>query len=436
MLLVYVPEITRRISYIYSLVFEDLLGYKLELTTSLDDYRSCSGPRIACSKVPIDSGLFLKSDGLLYEKEIHEQHITLSTYEGLPVFFSHNDPDSILPFDLMSASFYLVTRYEEYFPFEADRHGRFSSNQSLAYKNGFLQSPLVNLWAAKLGEKISNAFPLEDPERIQFRFVPTIDIDHAFAYRGRNLLRTAGGYLRSFSGMDWNEISTRTRVLFRKMEDPFDIYEMISSIHKEAGLSPLFFILFSDRGGGNDNNVRLSNLNFRDLLLQLDEHENVGLHPSLRSNRRFDLLESEYRGLSNSLGRDVTASRQHFLYLSFPDTYRNLVRLGITDDYSLSYSEIPGFRASIASPFLFYDLLRNEPTSLMIHPTTVMDVTLKDQLGLTPETALGLIEKLIHQVKAVSGEFVSLWHNESLSEWGRWKGWLPVYQELIKMATV
>jgi hypothetical protein len=63
-----------------------------------------------------------------------------------------------------------------------------------------------------------------------------------------------------------------------------------------------------------------------------------------------------------------------------------------------------------------------------------MEGTLRDYMGVTPEKAIEIIELLVEEVKAVNGTFISLWHNESLSELKRWKGWRNVYEEMIKLA--
>ena len=65
----------------------------------------------------------------------------------------------------------------------------------------------------------------------------------------------------------------------------------------------------------------------------------------------------------------------------------------------------------------------------------LMDVTLKNYMELTVEEAMEATLEIIQQVKQVNGELISLWHNESLSEYGVWKGWSKVYEQLIKNAT-
>ena len=100
----------------------------------------------------------------------------------------------------------------------------------------------------------------------------------------------------------------------------------------------------------------------------------------------------------------------------------------------MGYAALPGFRAGICNTYNFYDLDIEVETKLRIHPFMVMDGTLKDYMNLTPTDAIEQIRLLIEEVKKVDGTFVSLWHNEPLSDEKRWKGWRKVYEELLIMA--
>jgi hypothetical protein len=59
---------------------------------------------------------------------------------------------------------------------------------------------------------------------------------------------------------------------------------------------------------------------------------------------------------------------------------------------------------------------------------------MKDYLRLNKVQSLERRAAMIRTIRAVNGEFVSLWHNESLGDTGRWKGWREVYHEMIKLA--
>ena len=89
----------------------------------------------------------------------------------------------------------------------------------------------------------------------------------------------------------------------------------------------------------------------------------------------------------------------------------------------MGYAAMPGFRAGIANPYCFFDLFKNETSILRIHPVVLMDVSLKDYMHLDREQSLEQIKQMIDTVRSVNGEFINLWHNESLSERDGWQGW-------------
>lgn len=167
----------------------------------------------------------------------------------------------------------------------------------------------------------------------------------------------------------------------------------------------------------------------------LEDNAEVGIHPSYASNNDLKVLKREINSLSKVLNRQITKSRQHFLKLSLPQTYRNLIDLDITDDYTMGYASEIGFRASICSSFNFYDLEMETETNLRIHPFAFMEGTLRDYLSINADRAMDYIKPLIDEVKAVNGTFICLWHNESLSNQRRWVGWQQIYEDMIKYAT-
>ncbi|MFM7054505.1 MAG: hypothetical protein ACKOX7_07175, partial [Bacteroidota bacterium] len=84
--------------------------------------------------------------------------------------------------------------------------------------------------------------------------------------------------------------------------------------------------------------------------------------------------------------------------------------------------------------FYFYDLDNEQVTSLRIHPFAVMDATLKYYMRIKPEEAMDHIRPVIREVRQVNGDFISLWHNESLSENKIWAGWRDVYRQMVEEA--
>lgn len=120
--------------------------------------------------------------------------------------------------------------------------------------------------------------------------------------------------------------------------------------------------------------------------------------------------------------------------LNLPQTYRRLINLDIKEDFTMGFAQQIGFRAGTCTPFPFYDLDMDFTTKLIVNPFAVMDASLNFYMELTPDEAYQRICKLVDEVKRVDGTFMSLWHNESLSDKWDWKGWKDLYQRMIMYA--
>jgi hypothetical protein len=414
------------------LLFNDILGIAIKLTSDLTFFESETMPKISYAPNAIANELHFESRGLLFESGINEQNISVFEYNNNKVFFA-TSKSSALPFDVFAASFYLVSRYEEYLPHIRDEHERFEAKDSLAYINGFLQKPIINIWAMWIKNILTTAFPLLSFPEKKFSFVSTIDIDNAFAYREKGFTRSVGGYLKSLSSFNFTEIALRTKVLLGSIKDPYDTYDFQLEMLAKYKFKSIYFFLLGDYGV-NDKNLPIESKKFQSLIKMIADYAEVGIHPSYNSNNNIEQLQKEVNRLSKTLHREITKSRQHFLKLTLPETYRNLIDLDITDDYTMGFASQVGFRASICTAFNFYDLDMELETKLKVHPFAIMEGTLKYYMKVSPENAMQKIATLIDEVRAVNGEFMSLWHNDSLNDQQLWKGWKTVYEQMIQYA--
>ncbi len=432
-LLIFSEKHPPRMTYIFNLILKDILGLSPVFTSDAEEFKASPLPKMSYGFQNIDDEFFVAADNLLFERGISDVTVSVSKYKELPCFFTTYHKKSAFPFDIFAASFYLVSRYEEYLPFLKDKYGRFDANQSLAYKHGFLYKPLVNIWANDLGDKLLSLFPELQIKKRHFRYLPTIDIDAAYAFKQKGYLRTIGGYLKDLKTGDFRNLMERTRVLRGRKKDPFDSFDYIFDLHRKFNLEPIFFVLFADYGT-NDKNLPTFNRKFQSLVRRLGDYGEIGIHPSFNSNFHKNKLSKEIAHLSRVVHSEITKSRQHFLMLSMPDTYNNLIDNGIAEDYSMGFASKAGFRAGICSEFYFYNLEYEMVTPLKINPFTYMEGSFKDYMNLEPEQALEEIKKLMDEVKAVGGTFISLWHNESLGGEKRWKGWPEIYEQSLEYA--
>ena len=423
MLLIYTHQITNRVKYTFNVIIKSILGIEIEIITDAEKFRSYQGAKLSYGEQPLGDELFFRSLGLLFEEGITPLTPLLKQDGGINI---HGD--------VFELSFFLLSRYEEYVPFDADKYGRFSAVNSYAHRNEFLQKPVVNIWAKQVQEVILARYPhFIFPEK-KYQYTPTIDIDNAYAYLGKSSARTLGGYARALVKGDTDDLVKRKSVLSGKEKDPYDTYDLQIELHKKYGLKPIYFLLLGD-WAPNDKNLPHTNPLMQALIKNISGKAETGIHPSFASNQNREKVKVEADRLRGITGNKISKSRQHFLMLKFPGTYRNLIAAGIMDDYTMGYADEIGFRAGICTPFRWYDLQKEEETNLTIHPFAVMDGTLNSYLKLSPDNALEKVKDIVKEIKDVNGEFITIWHNETLSDWRDWKGWKNFYEGVIKTAT-
>ncbi len=422
---IYAENITPRLRYVTGFIFGDLLGLPAVLTDDPAEIIGSDRPAISYSTEKAGDSLHIMPSGLLSENGVRAFIPQILTHDGICLLFPEDRGD--FPFDVFSAAFYMITRYEEYLPYQADRHGRFPASQSLAARHGFLEDPVVNQWAGLLAKRLKDMFPdlKTSPPKSVFR--PSIDIDTAWVVKHRSVYRTIGGLVRHTMRGGLKSTAYRLEIIRGKRPDPFDSYQYIRQRH---GSDLLVFMLAGPGGKYNLNNP-VSSPGWRRLVKNMASSFTVGFHPSYHTSENLRMFRKERRILERITATSLKYVRQHFLRVSFPDTYRRIHQEGFLADYSLGFADRCGFRAGTCSPFRFYDLQYDRETSLMIFPFILMDRTLKDYMELEPDEAVRLIGELAGKVKKYGGYFIPIWHNDSLAGSGEWEGWRDVYENML-----
>jgi hypothetical protein len=411
-LLIYTPTLNNRIQYVFEHIFENILGIGFAFCGSEEEYIGYKGPKISYGKEVEKDGIFFARHDLILSSEIKKQELAFADFNQDKVPFLIDK--GIFPFDVFAASFYFLSRYEEYIIPERDQHQRFEGKSSLAYQLGFIKRPIIDEWALAIAEEIQKKYPQFEIAEKNFHFIPTLDIDRPYYFKTDSILK------KIFK-----------KLLLGLKTDPFDVYQQVANWDQEFKLKTIYFILMGNKHS-NDIAPSIKNKYFIEAIRTIKTNHQIGIHPSYFSHLYSESISEEKNNLSEIISENITISRQHYLLLSLPKTYRDLISIGIKEDFTLAFADEAGFRASTCSPFFWYDLALEEKSSLYVYPTAVMDQTLKKYLGLNPKEAIELIEELIENVKSVSGTFISLWHNESINDFGSWKGWKKVYLELLR----
>lgn len=429
-MIIYTPIITPRLRYSADFIGRELLGKTFELTDQPDIYRSYPGPRINYSSGKMTDGEFhLLPHTLLVEQGLRQQDTRCSDANGHKTFF-HTSGD--WPFDIFAAVFYLLSRYEEYLPHTRDMYGRYAHENALAFREKFLEVPLVNQWLLSFREKLQEFFPGMSFEKKNFRFIPTYDIDEAFAYKHKQWWRSAGAALRDLATGRTGKFRQRRNVLDNRERDPYDAFGWMDDLHRTYPLHPRYFFLLASKTGRFDKNNLPGESAMRSLVKEHAGRYAIGIHPSWQSGDNPALINEEIKTLAGISGHKITASRQHYIRMNLPQTYRYLCDAGIHEDHSMGYGSINGFRASVASPFYWYDLEREQTTDLLLHPFCYMEANSYFEQKMSAPQALEEMRHYHRVVREVNGTLITIWHNTFLGTDTRFAGWREVYAQFIK----
>lgn len=430
MLLLYSSSTSARLQYIVNFFSHELFDRPIRITTDRDEFVRHIGPKINYSVQEISPNDFqIEPVALLFESCIREQEITCFDINYQRAFFATRGS---FPFDIFAASFYLLSRYEEYLPHQKDQYGRFAHTHSVAYKEGFLNQPLVNIWLQEFRDALLGIYPFLKFKGKQFSNLITYDIDIAYSYLHKGWFRNIGGTLKSLWKGKWKLALERWQVLIGKKRDPFDCFEWLDALHLYCRLKPYYFFLVAKNNSKYDRNISTSSRRFRELVEYYAGTYNVGIHPSWQSGDDPALLKEEIEWLEVVADKEIAASRQHYIRFNLPDTYRQLVQNGIRKDFSMGYGSINGFRASVCTSFKWYDLLKEESTALTVFPFCFMDANACFEEKLTPQQAYDELMQLYHSVNRVHGMLITIWHNHLLGTDPAMKGWSQMFELFMK----
>jgi len=427
---VYCPEEGPRIRYTFATLFTIWLGQKVNLQFCRDpeQFKEVNGPKINYSNRHLPEGLHIPFSGFLRQSMMEYSPEMQQGIPG-PVLFPV-DGSFDFSYDLPAAVFWNLSRMEEYAESHKDEHGRFPSEASLAYKHGFLDIPVTDRWMQEFKAKWQAMYPSFPIVEKKFRFLSTIDVDNGYRFRGKSLYRQLGGAVKDLLEGRPEEVLIRLNVFLGNLPDPFDRYEWIGKINAAEGLTPLFFILASPRTR-YDHALSPRSHRWHELIRKIASAGEVGVHPSYYTSSGEASLEEQVRAITSVVGGGLHRSRQHFLRFNLPETYRKLAAFGIREEYSMGYSDAPGFRAGTSEPYPFYDLASEKELPLVVHPFCIMESVYRYKWKSAPGEALQDMERICRQVKQVGGRFVSVWHDKSISRAGEGKRWAKIYARHI-----
>lgn len=410
-MLIYSPHITPRLQYVMQYLFHEQFG--LDFTTVNDETAFINGndaEKIVYSTKNIVNSFFIFSDDLLFENDIKELKIESGTINTNIVLFKHDKNDA-LGFDVFAAIFYLLSRYEEYLGKPTDKFGNYDFKNSILHQLNCMHVAVVEYWVGMLKRALKEKFPSLQFKQSKTRFALSFDIDVAYEYNNRSLARTIGGIAKKTVKLKFTALKDQLLTLAHLKKDAFDTYDYI---FQEIKNNKAIFFFNIGKYGQYDKNPSYRNKKFRNLISTIHKKHFIGIHPSYASNSNYSLLTQEKSQLEKIINEKIVASRQHYLKLKFPETYQQLIKNGIQSDFTIGYHDTYGFRAGTCKSFLFFNLEKNETTSLRLFPFAFMEGTFDDVMKLDVQTSKKIISDLLDETCVHEGIFIPLWHNSTL----------------------
>lgn len=427
MLLVYTHKITPRLKFTFKHICKRILDLDVKFTSKVEDFIAHDSLKMSYTKQPLSNELFVRSHNLLFESGISDLDISVQQWENTKGFFPTGER-SDLAFDIFAASFYLLSRYEEYLPHVKDDFGRFMAKESLAHKHRFLNQPVVDIWAYMLKDVLQERFPEFIFSNRKYNVQPIIDVPMTFYFRKKGLLRTIGGTLADIGRFRFKQLYQRYSVLMGFKRDPYDTFKWIITKQKQCDFKFMVLFLIGDYST-YDKNISINKKEFVSLIKSVADYCNVGIKASYFALEDISILKKEKLKMEAVINRDLQAVRHSFSKLNLPQSYRNLVELEIHQDYTMGYIDTLGFRAGTCTPFQFYDLDFEVQTPLQINPYHCLDFALlKYQSELDKKEHL---QKLIKEVKEVNGTFTPVFHNYTFSNIERWEGFRSLFTLIL-----
>lgn len=416
MLLVYTQKITPRITYTFKHLCTRILGVPVGFTSKIEEFVAHEGMKISYGKQSLANEVFIQNVDLLLEQGLTDLEVKVQEWEDVPCFFAVSEGSSI-PFDIFAASFYLLSRYEEYLPHVKDKEGRFQASESLAFQEKFLERPVVDIWAFKFRRVLQRKFPdYKFPER-EYSNQNIIAVTEAFCYKKKGIVRVVLGLLLDLVQIKPKYVLHRFQVMLKLRRDPYDVFRRLIKFLKRYNVPMKFMFQVSDFST-HDRNINHNRLELQSLIKSVADYAEVGLQVGFYANQNFKNLKEEKTRLEDILKRPVVSAINKKYNLLLPDTYNHMVELELKNDYSMGYPEALGFRAGTCTPFLFYDINFEITTPLLVHSYALGTEALRNLKETEVEYKVLEIKR---QIKIVGGNLSSIFTNIDFSEYSNAK---------------
>ncbi|HMB00274.1 MAG TPA: polysaccharide deacetylase family protein [Spirochaetota bacterium] len=426
-------------NYIISIIFKDFLGLDFQTEFS-DQYCAYNIILTNNNKLVIKDHFFnnfkQSLDYLKYNNiptVIKWAGNSFTANRHIPVIYGtdvlQKSKDKILcGIDIFACCFFMLTRWEEYVNKNRDDHNRFPATASTAFKQGFLDRPVVNEYIQMLKKMLLFLDDTLNFNKLRQRLYLTHDIDQLKFWRSyRQFIRIVGGDLLKRKSPA-TAIKNSYSFIGSKLglvSDPYNTFDYLMRISEKAGLQSRFYFMSGGTSPDKDNRYRIDHSLSLQLIQKIKKRGHLfGLHGSYNSYTDPEQLKYEKNKLESLLQQEITAGRQHYLRFTVPATWQTANEAGLKLDSTCGYADKPGFRCGTGREFFVFNILTRKKLNLKEKPLIVMDCSLFEYNTAANRETTDYLTRLYQRADAL----VFLWHNSYIKK-------MNLYEKIIKKYT-
>ncbi len=444
MLKIYIPDNNQEErKYIIDVLLNEFLGlkYKTEISDSKDYEIELPNKATLIIKDYFFSNFrenksYLNKENIPFEISLSKNEFTSES--NIPVIYGIDDlkinRDKIIcSIDIFASSFFMLTRWEEYVNNKRDGHNRFSGEQSLAFRKGFLNRLIVNEYVEMLKNMLSFLGYNTKLKHSLPQLFLTHDIDEIIYWKSlKQFIKIAGSDLikRKNAKIAFHRLLSYLRTLLSLKKDPYDTFDQLMDYSESVGVKSRFYFMSGGTSDVFDNKYNITEAS--NIIKNIKNRGHIiGLHGSYNSYNNNDQFKKEKAELEKLVKVEVQEGRQHYLRFEVPVTWQIQNDAGIKTDSTCSYADKVGFRCGTGNEYSVFNILTREKLKLKERPLTVMESSFVNYCRqLDIKEMEQSIKDLIVETKKYNTNFVFLWHNSSFNV-VEWLDYESIYKECI-----
>ena len=319
--------------------------------------------------------------------------------------------------DIFASSFFMLTRWEEYVNKTRDMHNRFPAYASLAFKNNFLDRPVVNEYVEMLWNMLKFLGCKQERKKRKFEFILTHDVDEVRMWKSwKHIGRVALGDIikRKSVSLALERFAEYFLIQRGKISDPFNTFDWLMNKSEAIGVKSRFYFM---SGGVTEFDNRYKIEEQKELIKKIQNRGHiVGLHPSYNAYNDFEQFKKEKELLESVAEQKIVEGREHYLRFEVPATWQIWEDNDMEVDSTCGYADREGFRCGTGDAFNVFNVLTREKLNLKERPLIFMDDNhLTYNNTLNTKSSLIRVNNLINKANKYNSKITLLFHNSIFS---------------------